>query len=50
MDVSKGLYVCIKMMDIFHTFKYKPAGRLVSARCKGVNEHLGPEFKIWVKT
>ena len=50
MDVSKGLYVCIKMKHIFHTLKYKPARRLVSARCKGVNERLDPEFRIWVKT
>ena len=24
----------------------KPTGTLVSAHCKGVNERLGPEFKL----
>ena len=44
MDVSKGLYVCIKRANAFYTLMDKSASTLVSACCKGVNERLGPEF------
>ena len=44
MDVSKGLYICIKKMNVFHTLMDKPTRTLLSARCKGVNERLGPEY------
>ena len=44
MNVSKGLYVCIKRTDTFYTHMDKPTRTLVSARCKGVNERRGPEF------
>ena len=50
MDVSKGLYVCIKKMDVFYTLKDKPARTLAPACCYGVNERLGPEFQIWAET
>ena len=43
MDVSKGLYVCIKRTDVFYTLMDKPARTLVLAR-KCVNERLGPEL------
>ena len=43
MDVSKGLHVCIKKMDVFYTLMGKPIRTLVSVRCKGANERLGPE-------
>ena len=44
MDVSKGLYVCIKKRDVFYTLMDRPTRTLVSARCEGVNERLRPEF------
>ena len=46
MDVSKGLYVCMKIMDAFYTLMDKPTRTLVLACCNGVNvnERLGPEF------
>ena len=45
MDVSERLYVCIKRTDVFYTLMDKATRILVSARCKGVNESIGPEFE-----
>ena len=47
--IKKGLFVCGKRMNVFYTLMDKPTRTLVSARCKGVNERLGPEFLIWAK-
>ena len=44
MDVSKGLYVSIKRMSVFHMLMDKPTGTLIPVRCKGVTERLGSEF------
>ena len=40
MDISKGLHVRIKKMDVFYTLIDKPTRTLVSARCKNVNPIL----------
>ena len=42
MHASKGSYVCIKKMYVFYTPMDIPTRTLISARCKGVNECLGP--------
>ena len=44
MDVSKGLYVCIKRTDAFYTVMDKPATLLVSDCYKSDNKGLGPDF------
>ena len=41
MHASKGSYVCIKKI-VFYTLMDIPTRTLISARCKGVNECLGP--------
>ena len=47
MEVSKGLYIRIKRTDVFSTLMDKPTRTLASARCKSVNERLGPiSFKF----
>ena len=40
MDISKGLHVRIKKMDVFYTLIDKPTRTLVPARCKNVNPIL----------
>ena len=40
----KRMCVFIKRTDVFYTLMDKSNRTLVSARCKGVNERLGPEF------
>ena len=39
--------VFIKRTDVFYTLMDKSNRRLVSARCEGVNERLGPEFFLF---
>ena len=46
MDISKGLYVCVKKMDVFYALMDKPTRALVPTHCKGVNDRLGPEFQL----
>ena len=40
MDVSKGLHVCVKRIDGFHTLMEKPTRTLVPARCKAISPIL----------
>ena len=48
MDVSKGLYVCVKRIDGFHTLMDKPTSS-VPAHCKGVSPILNGLFKACVR-
>ena len=40
MDVTKGLHVCVKRIDGFHTLMGKPTRTLVPALCKGAGPIL----------
>ena len=44
-DVLKGLHVCVKRIDGFHTLMDKPTRTLVAAHCEGVALFLMSFFK-----
>ena len=46
MDVLKGLHVCVKRIDGFHTLMDKPTRTLVPAHCEGVSPILNGLFQV----